>query len=87
MLAGLGFNVAGFITYGLAPTRLIFRAAIPIGGMGGLSATDAGFNDATSKVDRARPTAGNSRPHPWPGFHDWSGASAVFAGFIGAYRE
>jgi hypothetical protein len=43
MLAGLGFNVAGFITYGLAPTRLIFRAAIPIGGMGGLSATDAGF--------------------------------------------
>jgi len=37
LLAGLWFNVAGFITYGLAPTGLFFLAAIPIGGMGGLS--------------------------------------------------
>lgn len=36
MLTGLWFTVAGFITYGLAPTGLIFWAAIPIGGMGGL---------------------------------------------------
>jgi DHA1 family tetracycline resistance protein-like MFS transporter len=37
MLAGLSFNFGGFITYALAPTGLIFWAAIPIGGMGGLS--------------------------------------------------
>ncbi len=36
MLAGLLFNLAGFICYGLAPTGLIFWAAIPIGAMGGL---------------------------------------------------
>ena len=36
MLSGLWFTVAGFVTYGLAPTGLVFWAAIPIGGMGGL---------------------------------------------------
>jgi len=37
MLAGLWFNAFAFVTYGLAPTGLIFWAAIPIGGIGELS--------------------------------------------------
>jgi DHA1 family tetracycline resistance protein-like MFS transporter len=37
MLTGLWFNAAGFITYALAPTGLIFWSAIPLGAMGGLS--------------------------------------------------
>ena len=37
MLAGVWFNALAFVTYGLGPTGLIFRAAIPIGGIGGLS--------------------------------------------------
>lgn len=37
MLAGLWFNVAGFIAYALAPTGLIFWSAIALGALGGLS--------------------------------------------------
>jgi len=37
MLGGMGFNIAGFMFYGLASTGSIFWSGIPIGGLGGLA--------------------------------------------------
>jgi MFS transporter, DHA1 family, tetracycline resistance protein len=37
MLAGMAFNIAGFMFYGLATTGLLFWTGIPIGGLGGLA--------------------------------------------------
>jgi DHA1 family tetracycline resistance protein-like MFS transporter len=88
MLAGLGFTVAGFITYGLAPTGLMFWVAIPIGGMGGLS----GPPMQGLMTRQVKPTEQGQLQGALGSIRGVAFMigpvlfSAVFASFIGAYR-
>jgi len=88
MLTGLWFNVAAFIAYGLAPTGLIFCAAIPIGGMGGLSGPPM-QGLMTRQVEPTEQGQLQGALGSIRGFAFMIGPllfSAVFASFISPYR-